>query len=102
MIGTLLKPLLFVGRSFNAAANVYLAGQLGWWAYKEVRSAQKEKFRADQLRDRFVTEYVDEYGKEPDEKDVALALRSYNAVEHPYQERVKNLLGLGGKGEVKK
>ncbi len=102
MISTLLKPLMFVGRTFNTAANVYLAGQLGWWAYKEVRTAQKEKLKAVQLRDRFVAEYVAEHGKEPADKDVALALRSYNAVEHPYQERVKNLLGLGAKGEVKK
>jgi hypothetical protein len=99
VIGTLLKPLVFVGRSFNTAANLYFAGQISWWAYKEVRKMQKEKLKADELRTRFVSEYVSEFEKEPSEQEVSAALRAYNAVEHPIQERVKQLFGQGAKGE---
>ena len=72
MIGTLLKPLVFVGRSFNKAANLYFAGQISWWAYKEVRKMQKEKLKADELRTRFVSEYVSEFEKEPSEQEEIL------------------------------
>jgi hypothetical protein len=99
MIGTLLKPLLFVGRSFNTAANLYFAGQISWWAYKEVRKMQKEKLRSDQLRERYVTEHVAEFDKEPSEQEISAALRAYNAVEYPLQERVKQLFGQGAKGK---
>lgn len=102
MWGTLLRPIIFVGSAFNTAANLYLAGQLSWWAFKEVRKMQGEKLKASQLRDRFVSEHVAEFGEEPSEKEISTALRAYNAVEHPVQERVKRFFGQGAKGEVRK
>ena len=102
MWGSILRPFTVAFGAFNTAANLYLAGQISWWAYKEVRKMQKEKLRADQLKDRFVSEYVAEFGHEPTEQEVSAALRAYNAVEHPLQERVKQVFGKGAKGEVKK
>tara|TARA_Y100000034_G_scaffold81215_1_gene97350 strand:+ start:216 stop:533 length:318 start_codon:yes stop_codon:yes gene_type:complete len=99
MWGILLKPFLVVGSAFNTAANLYLAGQLSWWAFKEVRKMQKEKLKADELRTRFVSEYVAEFDKEPSEQEISAALRAYNAVEHPVQERVKQVFGQGAKGK---
>lgn len=98
----ILKPFTVAFGAFNTAANLYFAGQISWWAYKEVRKLQKEKLRADELRARFVSEYKAEFGKEPSDQEVSAALRAYNAVEHPVQERVKQLFGQGAKGEVKK
>lgn len=84
-------PITFAFRSFNAVANLYLAGQVGFWAYKQVKSMRKEKLRASELRQRFVDEYVKEYGEEPDEELIQRALRAYDAVENPLAHKVKNL-----------
>lgn len=85
------SPLMFVARSFNTVANLYFAGQVGFWTYKQVKSIRKEKMRASQLRKRFVEEYVKEYDEEPDEELIKRALRAYDAVESPVSHRVKNL-----------
>ena len=87
-----LTPFTFAFRSFNTVSNVYLAGQVGVWAYKQMRAMQKEKLRASELRQRFTEEYVKEYGTEPNEELVKGALRAYDAVERPFQHRFKNLL----------
>ena len=94
---TILKPLFFVGRTFNTAANIYFAGQVSWWAYKNIREMQKEKLHADTLKEQFVSEYREEHGEDPTDELVSIALRSYNAVEHPLQQRIKKVVGLSDK-----
>lgn len=89
----ILTPISIVLKSFNTISNVYLAGQVGVWAYKKIRSMQKEKLRAGELRQRFTDEYVKEYGEDPSEELVRGALRAYNAVERPLQHRLKSFLG---------
>jgi len=92
---SLLKPLFFVGRTFNTAANVYFAGQVSWWAYKNIREMQKEKLHAETLKTQFIEEYKLEHdGEEPTEELISVALRSYNAIEHPLQQRIKKVVGL--------
>lgn len=89
----LLKPLSLVFRSFNTASNVYLAGQVSYWAYKQMRTMQKEKLRASDLRERFIFEYRKEYDTDPPEELVIGALKAYNAVERPLEHRIKNIFG---------
>ena len=89
----ILTPFSFAFRTFNTASNIYLAGQVGIWAYKQIRIMQKEKLRASELRERFVEEYVKDYGVKPTEELVQGALRAYDAVERPIQYRIKNFLG---------
>ena len=81
-------PIFFVYRTFNTISNVYLAGQVSWWVYREVRKMQKEKLQADDLRERFIEEFTRQYGNKPTDEMVSLALKSYNAVEHPIQHRI--------------
>jgi hypothetical protein len=91
MIRTILSPLLFVGRSFNTAANIYLATQIGAKVYKSVRKMQKEKLRADELKAKFIEEYEKKTGEQPSDELVSLTLKSYDAVEYPIQHRIKSL-----------
>tara|TARA_Y100000034_G_C6909175_1_gene423063 strand:+ start:7849 stop:8136 length:288 start_codon:yes stop_codon:yes gene_type:complete len=93
-IRTVLSPLMFVGRTFNTAANVYLAGKIGAKVYKNVRTMQKEKLRAEELKARFIAEYAKRNdGQEPSDELVSLTLKSYDAVENPIQHRIKSLFG---------
>ena len=85
------SPLVFVARSFNTAANLFLAGQVGFWTYKQIKSMRKEKMRASDLRKRFIDEYVKEYDEEPSEDLIKRALRAYDAVESPISHRVKSI-----------
>ena len=93
MLRTALSPLLFVGRTFNTAANIYLAAQICAKVYKTVRTMQKEKLRADELKARFIAEYEKKTGETPSEELVSLTLKSYDAVERPLQHRVKQMFG---------
>lgn len=88
----ILTPFSFAFKTFNTVSNMYLAGQVGIWAYKQFRIMQKEKLRASELRQRFTEEYVKEYGEEPSEELIQSALRSYEAVEKPIQYRIKTFL----------
>jgi hypothetical protein len=92
---SILAPISFAFRTFNTAANVYLAGQVGWWMYKKVRELQKEKLKASELKARFVEEYKSEHnGEKPSDELVSLALRSYNAIERPWRTELKRIAGL--------
>lgn len=93
MIRTILSPLLFVGRTFNTAANIYFAGKIGAKVYKNVRQMQKEKLRAEELKARFIKEYEKKTGEQPSDELVSLTLKSYDAVEHPIQHRIKKIFG---------
>lgn len=92
MIRTILSPLLFVGRSFNTIANIYLAGKIGAKVYKGIREMQKEKMRANELKARFIEEYEKETGEQPSDELVSLTLKSYDAIEHPIQHRIKKIV----------
>jgi len=89
----ILTPFTFVFRTFNTVSNIYLAGQVGVWAYKQIRVMQKEKLRASELRQRFIEEYRKEFGEDPSEDLIQGALRAYDAVERPIQHRIKTFLG---------
>ena len=91
----LLSPVTFAFRTFNTVANVYLAGQIGWWGYKKVRELQKEKLRAGEIRERFIEEYKSRNnGKEPDPELVSIALNSAEAVDRPLVHKLKSLTGV--------
>ena len=90
---TILSPLMFVGRSFNTASSIYLAYQIGTKVYKNVRQMQKEKLRSDKLKTKFIEEYEKKTGEQPSDELVSLTLKSYDAVEHPVQHRIKQIFG---------
>lgn len=93
MLTKIISPFLFAARTFNTAANLYLGCQVGWWVFKQVREMQKERLQATELRSRFVAEFAKEYGREPDEETIKVALRSYNAVEKPLEHRIRKFVG---------
>ena len=93
MIRTILSPLLFCGRTFSTISNIYLAGQIGAKVYKNVRQMQKEKLKANELKAKFIEEYEKENGEQPSDELVSLTLKSYDAVEHPIQHRLKQIFG---------
>jgi len=95
MINKILSPVFFVGRTFNTAANIYLAGQVGWWAYKQIREMRKEKMHAEELRAKFIEEYKTNHeGQDPSDELVTTALKAYNAVEFPLTTRIKKAVRL--------
>ena len=81
-------PIFFAAKAFNTVTNVYFASQIGWWVYKEVRSMQKEKLQADELKQRFIREYTKQFGMKPTDDMVSTALMAYNAVEKPIKHRI--------------
>lgn len=95
MVSKILSPVFFVGRTFNTISNIYLAGQVGWWAYRHIREMRKEKLQADELKAKFVEEYkLHHGGEEPTEELISTALRAYNAVEYPLVHRLKKVVRL--------
>ena len=69
--------MFFVGRAFNTVGNIYLASQVGWWAYKQVREMKKEKLQADELKANFIAEYKQDHdGEEPSEVLIFRSLES--------------------------
>jgi hypothetical protein len=83
----ILAPFSFAFRTFNTIGNVWLAGQVSWWVYKEVRTMQKEKLNADKLKEKFIADYTRQFGMKPTDEMISVALESYNAVERPIQHR---------------
>jgi hypothetical protein len=87
-------PLTYAFRTFNTLANLYLAGQISWFMYTKVSEMQKKKMKSAELRKKFIALYRKENGKEPSRELVSVALRTYNAVEKPWSEQIKKLVGL--------
>ena len=93
----MLGPVLALSRAVNTAATAYTVAQIGWKAFKEIRSMQKEKVRACEIRAKFVDEYKRKHeGDEPDEELVQIALSAADAVDRPIRHRVDKFLKSTG------
>ena len=91
-----LTPFSMAFRAVNTIGTVYLCGSVGVEVYKKIRVMRKESLTARQLRERFVAEYTDKLGEEPSEKEIQIALASYNAIENPLQHRMNGLITEAG------
>lgn len=89
-------PIFVLGRFINAAATAYVVAQIGWRAFKEMRSMQQEKMRACEIRAKFVAEYIKKHGVRPEEELVQIALDAASAVDQPVRHRVDSFLKSTG------
>jgi len=90
MLTRLLRPVVAVGRILETASLVYVAGKVGVSAYQQVKKMNREARYAGVLRDKFEQDYREKFGSQPAEELVQLTLKSYNAVEHPFRQLVKD------------
>ena len=93
----MLGPIFALGRLVNTAATAYVVGQIGWKAFKEIRSMQQEKMRACEIRAKFIAEYQKKHnGEKPSEELVQMALNAANAVDQPVRHRIGQFLKSTG------
>lgn len=89
----MLGPILYVGRAINTVSTIYVVGQVGWMAVKELRKMRAEMVRSEDIRARFIQQYKEKHdGQVPDEELVKMALDAASAVDKPLQHRATKFI----------
>jgi len=86
---SIFSPIVFLFRATNNVLTAICVGQIAWIAYKKVREMNKDKLKASEIKEKFISEHIERTGEEPSEKVVEAVLRTHNAIEHPIQDYVQ-------------
>ena len=88
----MLGPVTALVRAANTAGTVYLCGQVGLSVFKKVREIQIQHVESEKIRQKFIDQYVQKFGKEPTAEEISVTLETFNAVERPLHKAINDTL----------
>ena len=87
-----LMPILTLFRFANTLGTVVLIGQVSWWCYKKYTELNATKLRSSEIKVRFLSDFLEKFGRMPTDDEIDVALNAADAIDHPLKHQFKQFM----------